>query len=100
LEDNLDKAVVETVNRNFELKLRRRIIPESEFLEILSLAIAHLLNNNTQKLLSVLYRLDVDENKFRQALLAEDSRQAAGNIARLVLAREKQKLEFRRKYSS
>ena len=99
MEINLDKAVVEIVNRNFELKLRRRIISENEFLEILSLAIAHLLNNNTQKLLSVLYRLDVDEKLFRQALLADDSRQAAGNIARLVLAREKQKLEFRRKYS-
>jgi hypothetical protein len=99
LEPKTDKALVETINRNFDLKLRRRLMTESELLDILSLAVANLLQNDLQKLLSILYRLDVSETKFRQALLAEDSRQMACNIANLILAREKQKLEFRRRYS-
>lgn len=75
-------------------------MPEAELLEKLSFAVAHLLQTNTQKLFGILYRHDINENLLRQALLADDSRQIAENIAKLVLEREKQKLEFRRKYQS
>ena len=75
-------------------------MPEAELLEKLSFAVAHLLQTNTQKLFGILYRHDISEKLLRQALLADDSRQIAENIARLVLEREKQKLEFRRKYQS
>ena len=82
------------------MKLRRKHLAEPELLELLSLFIGNLLQTDLQKLLSLLYRIDVNETQFRQALLAEDSRQIAENIAKLVLAREKQKLEFRRRYQS
>ncbi|HSI90273.1 MAG TPA: hypothetical protein VK927_04110 [Adhaeribacter sp.] len=100
MKDNLDKNLVEAVNRNFGLKLRRKLFPEAEFLEILTLAIANLLQHDLQKLLSLLYRLDVNETHFRQALLADDSRQIAHNIAKLVLAREKLRIEIRQRYQN
>ena len=92
--------MLQTINLNFGLKLRRKLMPESEFLEILTLAIATLLQTNTQKLFGILYRHDVSEKLLRQALLADDSRQIAENVARLVIEREKQKMEFRRRYQS
>ncbi|MBK0402094.1 hypothetical protein I5M27_03805 [Adhaeribacter sp. BT258] len=100
MKDNLDKTLLQTINQNFGLKLRRKLMPENELLEILTLAIATLLQTNTQKLFGILYRHDVSEKLLRQALLADDSRQIAENVARLVIEREKQKMEFRRRYQS
>jgi hypothetical protein len=99
LEENLDKSLVQALNQNFGLKMRKKLMPEAELLEKLSFAVAHLLQTNTQKLFGLLYRHDVSEKLLRQALLAEDSRQIAENIAKLVIEREKQKIEMRRKYS-
>ncbi len=75
-------------------------MPENELLELLTIAVATLLQTNTQKLFGLLYRQDVDETLLRQALLADDSRKIAENIARLVIDREKQKQEIRRRYQS
>jgi len=100
LKENLDKQLLQTINQNFGLKLRRKLMPENELLELLTVAIGTLMQTNTQKLFGILYRHDVSETKLRQALLADDSRQIAENVARLVIEREKQKLEFRRRYQS
>ena len=100
LKENLDKTLLQNINLNFGLKLRRKLMPETELLELLTIAVATLLQTNTQKLFGILYRHDVSETKLRQALLADDSRQIAENVARLVIEREKQKLEIRRRYQS
>ena len=100
MKDNLDKTLLQTINLNFGLKLRRKLMPENELLEILTIAVGTLLHTNTQKLFGILYRHDVSEKLLRQALLADDSRQIAENVARLVIEREKQKLEFRKRYQS
>ena len=100
MKENLDKTLLQTINLNFGLKLRRKLMPENELLELLTIAVATLLQTNTQKLFGILYRHDVSETKLRQALLADDSRQIAENVARLVIEREKQKLEIRRRYQS
>ena len=100
MKDNLDKTLLQTINLNFGLKLRRKLMPENELLEILTIAVGTLLQTNTQKLFGILYRHDVSEKLLRQALLADDSRQIAENVARLVIEREKQKLEFRKRYQS
>ena len=42
-----------------------------------------------------LYRIDVDENKVKLALTTDD---VAENIAKLIIERELQKVETRRKY--
>ena len=100
MKDNLDKLVLQTINQNFGLRLRRKLMQEDELLELLTVAIGTLLQTNTQKLFGLLYRHDVNEKLLRQALLADDSRQIAENVARLVIAREKQKIEFRKRYQS
>ncbi|GAB3199894.1 energy-converting hydrogenase A subunit M [Pontibacter aydingkolensis] len=65
----------------------------------LSRAILHLLNNDFQKLLQILYRIDVDEQAVKEAMIADDTELIAERIAKLILKRELQKAELRQRYS-
>ncbi|WP_276498096.1 hypothetical protein [Pontibacter litorisediminis] len=72
-------------------------------LEALEFKLAHiiqqLLRNDFNRLLHILYRIDVDEHKVKQAMVDADEEIIATRIARLVLKREIQKAELRLRYS-
>lgn len=65
----------------------------------LSRVVLHLLNNDFKKLLQILYRIDVDENAVKEAMIADDTELIAERIAKLILKRELQKAELRQRYS-
>lgn len=77
----------ETLSRD-ELKIRLQIF------------IADLLENNFEKLCAMIYRHDVLESKFNKALEKETISEQSALIAALVLERELEKVETRRKYKS
>lgn len=62
--------------------------------------IAELLEYNFEKLCNLIYRHDVSEAKFYQALGNGDIIIQAENIAELVIEREMQKVETRKVYKS
>lgn len=64
----------------------------------LTLFIADLLENNFEKLVSLIYRHDVSEEKLHHALQTGDVEGQAGRVADLVIEREMQKVETRRMY--
>ena len=59
-----------------------------------------LINKDFEKLVSLLYRIDVNEHKMRNLLNAKQGENAAGLIADLIIERQLQKIESRKKYSS
>ncbi len=68
--------------------------------EWLAAMINELLNNNFQGLISILYRVDVNETKLR-ALLAQHPDTNAGNIiADLLIERQRQKINTRSSFKS
>ena len=71
---------------------------EEKLLE-LSNRINDLLNNDFQKLISILYRMDINEKKLR-ALLNENKNTDAGLIiAKMMIEREAQKIKSRKESS-
>lgn len=62
-------------------------------------AINNLLHNDFSKLLQILYRIDVDENKLKRALF-ESTLPAAEIIADLIIERMLQKIHFRKMYQN
>jgi len=77
----------ETLGRD-ELKMRLQVF------------IADLLENNFEKLCAMIYRHDVLESKFNRALEAGSIEEQASGISILVLERELEKMETRKKYKS
>ncbi|MCL7986635.1 hypothetical protein M8998_01650 [Sphingobacterium sp. lm-10] len=71
----------------------------SELLDILAQHIDELILSNVNLLLALLYRVDVDESKVRNALNNTDKQETDGHIiARLIIARQNEKLKWRRNY--
>jgi|SRR5690606_3285158 len=61
--------------------------------------IAHLIDRDYHRLTHILYRIDVDENKLKQALMESD-RPIAELIAELIIERQRQKLKYREMYKN
>ena len=70
-----------------------------EILDRLEKQIQYLLNDDFQTLLNALYRIDVDERRFRETLELSDPSKVARNIGTLILDRIILKAQTRLKYS-
>jgi hypothetical protein len=92
---SINKDLVPALNASLELTLPGNIQLE-ELKQKLSLHINHLINHDFQKLVSLLYRVDVNENKMRHLLKQEQGENAAGLIADLIIERQLQKIESRK----
>ncbi len=69
---------------------------EAEVLELLTKQIAWMLEQKTEFLFSLLYRLDVDERLVRKAMDPTNETPAAEGLARLVFDRQKARLQTKR----
>lgn len=67
-----------------------------QLLEKLVIFINHLIQNDFQKLVSLLYKIDVDERKLKRILRENPGKDAADIIANLIIERELQKTETRK----
>jgi len=84
-----------------ELLSKQTDIEFSEFLKAkVSAYINDLIRNDFQKLLRILYKIDVDEEKLKKILKEDTERDAGEIIADLILEREKQKIETRKQFKS
>ena len=86
------------LNHSYGLEL-----PESATIEMLELVLADrintMINADFNRLVSLLYRVDVSETKLKQMLRENAGTDAGLLIARLILERQWQKIETRKKYS-
>jgi hypothetical protein len=91
-------ALLSDLNNSFGLDL-----PEAGTIEALEMLLAARINTmitaDFNRLVSLLYRIDVSETKLKQLLRENSGVDAGGIIARLILERQWQKIETRRKYS-
>ena len=62
-------------------------------------AISELLDKDFNKLLNALYRIDVSEQKVTEILHEVPQKEMAAKLAIIVIERQLQKVETRRKYS-
>jgi hypothetical protein len=66
--------------------------------EKLSLLVAYLMEHDMHRLLNAMYRLDVSEIRFHEAMQSESKQEAAIRIADLIIEREMQKVKTRMHY--
>jgi uncharacterized protein YwgA len=95
----INKDLVPALNDSLEISLPDNIQLE-ELKQKLALHINHLINHNFEKLVSLLYRIDVNENKIRQLLKQKEGENAAGLIADQIIERQLQKIESRKSSST
>ena len=93
-------------NTDLDRLLKAELLPElpekitwEETRLLLINKINDLINNDFQKLVYYLYRIDVDENRMRALLDKKEGENAAELISDLIIERQLQKIENRKKYS-
>lgn len=78
------------------------LLPATSFINFKEKLIAYiqqLINNHFEQLVSLLYRLDVNEKKLKQVLAVSNGEGAAGIIADLIIERQLQKIESRKLFA-
>ena len=88
-------SIVAGINNSLGLELRESISMD-ELRNLLSGHIHQLINNNFNKLVSILYRIDVSEVKLRQLLQDSPAEDADKIIAELIIDRQLQKITSRK----
>jgi hypothetical protein len=73
---------------------------ETAFSEKLAAYIHELINNDFQKLIAILYRLDVDEKKLKTLLAEKNATDAGIIIAGAIIERQREKFASRQKFGT
>jgi hypothetical protein len=95
----LDESLLPDTIQSIQKYMEMESTPTYEnVLEVLTSSVMYLLLNDMEKLLNILYRIDVNEPKVKAAFAQNNPKLIAPTIAQLILDRELQKAESRRKY--
>ena len=95
--DDMSTSLFEAIRKDWPLAPLRNDSEEALF-EALSIAVNDLIQRDFHRLMSILYRIDVSEQKIRVMLGENKGIDAARIIAHLIIDREKQKIRSRREW--
>jgi hypothetical protein len=90
---------VAIIKKDFNIEIGESPLTEEELLDILANRVADMLDYDMDFLLSLLYRLDVDELKIRLMLSNPPGGDSAMGLAVLILERQKQRVASRNAYA-
>jgi len=98
-EMRLSELIIQDFNLDTEQSLLE-VGHLDELREKLEKIVAYLLDNDFERLLNAMYRLDINEDKFKIALSGMGTKAISEEITDLIITREIQKLKTRIKYRS
>ena len=90
-----NEQVLEEVSKELEVTVKDHSITKQALVE----KINGLINNDFQKLVSILYRMDVSEQKLKQLLNENPDTNAALIITDLMIERQAEKIRSRQKFN-
>jgi hypothetical protein len=92
------EGIINILSSEFNLSPAK--LEPDELMIQLEQAIDKLLETDFPRLINILYRLDVDENKLKEELKNKPGVNASLLIAKLVVERQMKKLESRKQFES
>ncbi len=93
----MEKELVHIINKQLDTNLTEDI-SGNELQQKLTAFINQLIVNDFQSLITILYRVDVDEKKLKRILKENAGTDAGQIIANLIIEREIQKIETRKQF--
>ena len=94
-----ENELIQSINEELALELPSKINAD-ELRQQLAVYINDLVIHDFQKLVSVLYRIDISELRLKQLLKDNPDREASLLIADLIIERQLQKIKSRKEYKS
>lgn len=97
--ENEIKDVYSIISRNFEVETSGELTIES-LVKLLSLRIRELLDRNLEKLVSIMYRIDLNQAKVDKIFENTSKDEIAYQLSELIIERQIEKVRTRRLYKS
>jgi len=97
MSDENSIACSQSLQKYFDDELKASSM--SQLHDLITQRIVYLLLNDMEKLLNILYRIDVNEKKVKNAFAQNDPKKIAPLLAELVIERELEKVETRKRFS-
>lgn len=94
----VEKELIQLINKQMDTDISVDS-PAEVLKEKLIEFINNLIQNDFQKLIAILYKVDVSESKLKLLLREGVGEDAADIIATLIIEREMQKIETRKKFA-
>ncbi|QNK61440.1 hypothetical protein H7F33_12790 [Pedobacter sp. PAMC26386] len=91
------RALSRIIGNDFELEDE---LSAEQLREKMVRAFSWLLDNDISKMMNILYRTDVDEDRLKSLLISRSQLPSAEVIADEYISRQMQKIETRKKYST
>ena len=91
-----EQNLVSAINDSLGIELKKEVSSD-QLADILAEHINDLIDRNFNKLVNLLYRIDVNESKLRE-MLNENSNDAGRVIAGLIIERQLQKIKSRESF--
>ena len=98
-EEVLESLVL--IGNHFSIPDNELLLSENTYESLekrISSIVGHLLDRDMNRLLNSLYRIDVDELKFKKILTEESPENLSKKIAQEIIKRELQKVKTRERY--
>jgi len=95
---NNDKEIISVLRKEMAIELPENILLRDATIK-LAAHINTLIQTDFQRLVSLLYRIDVSENKLRSLLEKNPGADAGLIIAELIIERQLQKIKSRRQFT-
>lgn len=89
--------VTDSIGLQFDQEL---MLPGHDFRSLLSEAVNRMISNDFTRLLNILYRLDVSEEKIKVAVSASTEQPASDLIADLIIKRQLEKYHSRKSFNN
>ena len=92
------QLTMELLRRDFELAETGASVSEEELLQLLADEVDHLIDQRMEWLLSLMYRMDIDESRVQAAISPLAKEPANIGLARLILERQQQRAHTKQTY--
>lgn len=92
------EKTTELIARDFEMVIGDKKPTEQELFEMLADQVAYMMQYRLDFLLSLMYRLDIDEEKIRMALSPKALIAPNVGLAHLILERQKLRIKIKQEY--
>ncbi len=96
----LPSGFKEKIQNSLDLSIDFEGDQKEEMIKALAVLIKDLLDNDLEKLIAAIYRIDVSEMDFRQTITTAPPESVHIEVSRLIVERQLQKLKLRREFGS
>jgi hypothetical protein len=95
---SLDDELDELVQTNLQEKLALEHTDNDDLIFIMAERIRELLAGDLEALMSMMYRLDIDEAKIKFAFSKDSVEDPAVSLAKIIIERQQRRMDTKRKY--